>query len=47
MNIGLAIHAWDTFGRRRTVSEDQVARAGGRLREETDEHAVPEPAEAS
>jgi 2TM domain len=30
--IGLAIHAWDTFGRRRMVSEDQVAREMDRLR---------------
>ncbi|HMA26624.1 MAG: 2TM domain-containing protein [Solirubrobacterales bacterium] len=30
--IGLVIHAWDTYGRRRMVSEDEVSREMDRLR---------------
>ena len=30
--VGLIFHAWETFGRRRLVSEDEVAREMDRLR---------------
>jgi len=30
--VGLIFHAWDVYGRRRTVSEDQIAREMDRLR---------------
>ena len=30
--IGLVFHAWDTFGRRRMVTEEQVSREMDRLR---------------
>ena len=30
--IGIVFHAWDTFGRRRMVTEDQVSREMDRLR---------------
>ena len=30
--IGIVFHAWDTFGRRRMLAEDQVSREMDRLR---------------
>ncbi|HEU4980346.1 MAG TPA: 2TM domain-containing protein [Solirubrobacterales bacterium] len=30
--IGLALHAWDTYGRRRTIAEDEIAREMEKLR---------------